>query len=125
MEDFTVKKGLIFLFLSILFLAGCGNNVLVLRDVLEADQYTRNNATNMDWLLFEQILAEDTTVTKDDFSNFKQIIEAEAKNNSSFVKLGNTIYRFSEKYELIYRAHWKSDDGELKLYSLDYIQKRD
>jgi len=120
-----VKKGLILLFISILFLSGCGNNLLVVRDVLEADQYTRNNTTNMDWTLFKQLLSNDSTVSEDDFTNFKRIIDSEAINNSSFVKLDNTIYRFSEKYELLYRADWKSDDGQLKLYSLNYIQKRD
>jgi hypothetical protein len=95
--------------------------VMVVREILEADQYVRNNSPTFSWELFQQLLTPDSQITEEDFHRFNHILVE--KNRSSFVRFDLTIYRFAtQTNELVYIAEWKELDGELKLHSLSYIK---
>jgi hypothetical protein len=116
-------KKLILVFIMLLLLSSCGNQVMVVRGLLEADQYLLNNGPNLSWSLFQDLLSPDTTVTEEDYHNIVEILEE--RKRSSFVQLDNTIYRFTTNYELVYAAEWVEVDGQLQLKTFDYIKKRD
>ncbi|WP_243388124.1 hypothetical protein [Bacillus kexueae] len=117
-----MKRAAIIQVVFLMFLiSGCGNDVLKFRNVLEADQYIRNNAQSLDWDVFKTLLTSDSPLSTDKFHKLKSIPFKEI--STSHVVVDNKLYRFSSGKELIYVSEWVEDDGTLKLYDINYLEE--
>lgn len=107
-----------------LILAGCSGEPLKFRNLLEADQYLRNNIPTMDWKEFELLLREGKNeVTEEDFQYLKK--ELSAKYSSSHVVVDNKLYRFRKNQKLMYMTEWEEIDNLLYLKEISYINQLD
>lgn len=107
--------------LSIVGLAGCGEQPLKFRNLIEADLYLRNNITQMDWNEFQSLLSNKHNVSKEEFMKLKKINKEDFKSKRTEIE--NKIYRFNPDDELIYMTEWKNKDDLLFLKDIYTINK--
>lgn len=115
-------KNIVLFCIVCILLSGCSGEVLKFRNVLEADQYIRNNIQTLDWKTFNQLLTEDSNVNEQDYQVLREIPFKEMSTSHVVVE-NKKLYRFSQEKELIYVSQWEENDGEYKLTSIDYINK--
>jgi hypothetical protein len=121
-KEFVMKRQFaVLLILITLFLSGCGDQPLKFRNLLEADQYIRNNIENTDWNTFKYMLSPENTVTETDFNYLKERLTSQRKSYFH-TEAVNKFYRFNKENELIYMTEWEKKDGILLLKDIDYIQ---
>lgn len=97
-----MKKITVFVSISMLmvFLSGCGQKVLTFSNIIEADQYMRNNIENMEWSHFQQLLDDKSSFSEKDFYALKKIIN---ENSKTFYELvDDKIYRFNSNGKFLY-----------------------
>lgn len=109
----------IVIILTILLLTSCGQEPLKFRNMIEADQYIRNNIANMEWSEFELLLDKETNVTQEDFMALKGILSKQQK--TSHVEVENVLYRFNNKLNLMYMTEWVSKNQLFYLKDVHYI----
>lgn len=112
-----MRKILLFLVSLSLLLSACGKEPLKFRNLLEADQYLRNNVPKMQWNEFKALLDSDHQVSEEEFQNLKKILST--KYSSSHSEVDNKLYRFNEKQKLMYMTQW--DITERNLFYLKEI----
>lgn len=104
-----------------LSLIGCNKEPLKFRNMIEADQYVRNNISKMKWSDFQMLLSEKNDVTSDDFNYIKDILSKSEK--TSHVEVKRQLYRFDENYDLMYVVEWESKDQLLYIKDIHYIKE--
>lgn len=121
-KEFVMKKKFAaLLMLTTILISGCGEQPLKFRNLLEADQYIRNNIENTDWGTFKLMLSPDNTVTETDFNYLKEKLTSQHKSYFH-TEAVNKFYRFNKQNELVYMTEWEKKDGVLLLKDIDYIQ---
>ncbi|WP_174728987.1 hypothetical protein [Mesobacillus harenae] len=105
--------------LLISILSACEQEPLKFRNLLEADQYIRNNVPSMEWNEFKQILGNEDTVTVDEFQYLKE--ELSSKYSTSYIVVENKLYRFRKNQNLMYMTEWEEVDNLLYLKEISYI----
>jgi hypothetical protein len=110
---------LLFAFLTI---TGCEKQPLKNRNLIEADQYIRNNISNMDWNTFQMMLSDNSQVSKQDFIHLKN--EIKKKESSFHIVVKNKFYRFSSKQELLYKTDWVKENSILKLKEIHQLDHK-
>lgn len=121
-KEFAMKRKFgVFLILITILLSGCGDQPLKFRNLLEADQYIRNNIEDTDWTTFKYMLSPDHTVTENDFNYLKEKLTSQRKSYFH-TEAVNKFYRFNKANELVYMTEWEKKDGILLLKDIDYIQ---
>jgi hypothetical protein len=115
------RKFAVSLALLTLLLSGCGEEPLKFRNLLEADQYIRNNIENTNWNNFKLMLSSDSEVTEEDFNYLKEKLTTHKKSYFHTEAI-NKFYRFNKENELVYMTEWEKEDGTLLLKDIDYIK---
>jgi hypothetical protein len=113
-----MKRKLFLMLLITLCLSACGQEPLKSRNLIEADQYIRNNISGMKWKEFQGLLRTDSEVTEQDFKYLKDIVKKYEK--TSHVTVNEKIYRFNHKLSLMYITVWKKDGNILYLQDINY-----
>lgn len=100
-----MKKSTLCILLIIVFIsAGCGKEPLKFRNILEADQYVRNNIPTMNWEEFQWLLSEKNDVSEKEFELIKEMLSEEYSSSHMIVE--NKIYRYDDKQNLMYMIEW-------------------
>jgi len=108
--------------LIILLLTACGQEPLKFRNMIEADQYIRNNIAMMEWPEFQLLLDKDTEVSQEDFITLKEILSK--KQKTSHVEVENMLYRFNKKLNLMYMTEWVHEKQLFYLKDVHYTTNR-
>lgn len=119
----NLLKNIVLFCIICILLSGCSGEVLKFRNILEADQYIRNNIQTLDWNTFNQLLTEDSNVNEQDYQVLREIPFKEISTSHVVVE-NKKLYRFSQEKELLYVSQWEENDGEYKLTSVDFINKK-
>lgn len=105
----------------VLSLIGCNKEPLKFRNMIEADQYVRNNISKMNWSDFQMLLSEKNEVTSDDFNYIRNILSKSEK--TSHVEVKSKLYRFDENYDLMYVVEWEIKERLLYIKDIHYIKE--
>lgn len=117
-----MKKMVLFLgLILILVLSACGREPLKSRNLIEADQYIRNNITNMSWSQFELLLSSNNHVSEKDFNFLKKVISLNDK--TSYVEVDQLLYRFNDKQKLMYMTEWTKKGSVFYLKDIQYVNQ--
>ncbi|PLS04327.1 hypothetical protein [Neobacillus cucumis] len=117
-----MKKMFFFLGLSaILILSACGREPLKSRNLIEADQYIRNNINDMSWSQFQLLLNPTNHVSEKDFKVLKKIISS--NNRTSYVEVDHLLYRFNDKQKLMYMTEWAKRGSVFYLKDIKYVNR--
>jgi hypothetical protein len=102
-------------------LASCGQEPLKFRNLLEADQYIRNNIQQLTWIEFEELTLSGHQVKKEEFEYIKTLLNQ--KYSSFHVSVDEKFYRFSRDRKLMYMTKWQEVDGTYYLEDISYVAK--
>jgi hypothetical protein len=122
-KELEMKRQFTILVLLItLVLSGCGDKPLKFRNLLEADQYIRNNIENLQWENFKYLLSSSSSVTEKDFEYLQDRL-TEQGMSYYHTEADNKFYRFDpQSDELVYMTEWDEENGILLLKDIEYIQ---
>jgi hypothetical protein len=118
-----MKKFILLLITGVILttLAGCGQEPLKFRNLLEADQYIRNNIQSLTWQEFEELTLTGHHVKKEEFEYIKTLLN---KKYSSFhLNVDDKFYRFSRDKKLMYMTKWREVKGTYFLEDISYVEK--
>lgn len=102
-------------------MTGCGEEPLKFRNLIEADQYIRNNIQQLTWNEFKALTYKENNVTQQDFNYLKGLLNEEY---SSFqVDIDDKFYRFNRERNLMYMTKWEKVNGTYYLEDISYVKK--
>lgn len=115
-----MKKLLLVLIIGIVvILTACDKSVLKFSNVIEADQYLRNNIEHMTWQEFQQLLDENHDFQESDYEKLKIIIENNPRTAYEIVE--NRLYRFNNKGNFLYMIDAVQKDGTILFKKIEII----
>ncbi|WLR41503.1 hypothetical protein LC087_11440 [Bacillus carboniphilus] len=100
-------------------LSGCGEEPLKFRNLVEANQYMKNNIQSMDWNNFEKLLASKNEISEEQFVFLKEMLNENSTWSNIVVE--DRIYIYDQEASFMYMTQWTVEDGTLYLSSIHYI----